>query len=130
MMPGTPAAATIDVGGAGVRGEVAGAGVAQRDRRVLGPTGEQQPERPADGQAAAHDDHLGAVELDAVATQQLDAADRRARQRAGLAEHELAEVGRVQPVDVLVGVDARQQPELVEPGRLLHQEAGAARGRR
>ena len=67
---------------------------------------------------------------DVVPAQQLDAADRRARQRAGLAEHQLAEVDRVQAVDVLVGVDPRQQRELVEPGGLLHEEARCRRGRR
>ena len=65
--------------------------------------------------------------VDVVAAQQLDDPDRRARQRAGLAEHQLAEVGRVQAVDVLGRVDPGQQRELVEPGRLLHDEAGARR---
>ena len=39
-------------------GEVAGPGVAQRDGRVLGLAGQQQPERAADGDAAADDADL------------------------------------------------------------------------
>ena len=63
------------------RGQVAGAGVAQRHGGVLGAAGEQQPERPADGDPAADDDDLGAGDRHVVAAQQLHDADRRARQR-------------------------------------------------
>src|SRR3712207_9239757 len=45
-----------DVRAAQVGGEVAGAGVAEGDRGVLAATGEQQPQRPADGDAAADED--------------------------------------------------------------------------
>ena len=113
MMPGTPAAATTMSAPAHVRGEVAGAGVAQRDGGVLGAAGQQQPERAADGDAAADHDDLGAGDLHAVAAQQLDDADGRARQRAGVAEHQPAEVGRVQPVGVLGRVDQAEHAVLV-----------------
>ena len=49
----------------------------------------------------------------------------RARQRRRLAEHQPAEVGRVQAVDVLARVDRGQDRVLVQAGRLLHQECGA-----
>ncbi len=114
-----------DVGVPHVRTQVLRAGVAEGDRRVLGTPREQQSQRPADRQPAPDDDHLGAGDLHAVPPQQLDHADGRARQRTGLAEDQLAEVGGVQPVDVLVRVDPGEQRELVEPGRLLDDEAGA-----
>ena len=71
-----------DVGGPHVRGQVAGAGVAERHGGVLGPPGEQQAERPPDGDPAADDDDLGAGDRHVVAAQQLDDADRGARAAA------------------------------------------------
>jgi 1,4-alpha-glucan branching enzyme len=53
-----------DVSAPGVRGQVAGAGVAEGDGAVLAAPGQDQPERAADGGAAADHDDLGAVELD------------------------------------------------------------------
>ena len=93
-----------DVGLAHVGREVLGPGVAQRHGRVLATPGEQQPERAADRETAADHDHLGTGDLHAVAAEQLDHAHGRAGQRSGLAEHQLAQVGRVQAVDVLVGM--------------------------
>ena len=89
------------VGAAQVAGEVTGAGVAQRHRGVLGTPGQQQPERPPDGDAATDDHDVRPGQLDVVAPQQRDDAARGARQRAGLAQHQPAEVRRVQPVGVL-----------------------------
>ena len=70
---------------------------------------------------------LGAGDRHVVAAQQLDASHRRARQRRRLAQHQPAEVHRVQAVDVLGRVDPREQRHLVEPGGLLDEEAGAGR---
>jgi hypothetical protein len=116
-----------DVRGAGVGGDVDGRLVAEGDGRVLGGTGEHEAERAADGEAAADDAEALAGDLDVVLAEQLDDAARRARQRAGDAEHELAEVGRVQPVGVLVGVDQLQHAVGVDVRRQrqLHDEAGA-----
>ena len=84
-----------------VRGEVPRAGVAERHGGVLGPPGEQQPERPPDGDPAADDDDLRAGDRHVVAAEQLDDADRRARQRPGHVQHQPAQVHRVQAVGVL-----------------------------
>ena len=118
-----------DVGGADVRGEVTGAGVAQGDRGVLAAPGEQQAQRPAHGDAAADHDHVGPRDGDVVAAEQLDDAVGRAGQRGVLAEHQPAEVGRVQAVGVLVRVDQREHPVRVHvPGqRELDDVAGAGR---
>src|SRR6478752_4333832 len=67
-----------------VRRQVTGAGVALGDGRVLGLARQQQRQRPADGDTPSHDDHVGAVDLDAVTAEQGDDALRRAGQRAGL----------------------------------------------
>ena len=54
---------------------------------------------------------------------------RRARQRAGRAHHEPAEVHRVQAVDVLVGVDGEQSGFLVEAaGKRELDQIGVHRG--
>ena len=70
-----------DVGGADVRGEVARAGVAQRHGGVLGAPGEQQPSGRPTVIPRPIDDDLGAGDRHVVAAEQLDDADRRARQR-------------------------------------------------
>ena len=114
-----------DVGLAHLGREVARAGVAQRDRGVLRRAGEDEAQRATHGEAAADDDDLRAGDRHVIAAQQLDAADRGARQRRRLAEHEPAEVHGVQPVDVLGRVDGREDGVLVEAGGLLHDEAGA-----
>ena len=64
-----------------------------------------------------------------VPAQQLDDAQRGARQRRRGAEHEPAEVGRVQAVGVLVRVDQLQDRVLVDAlgQRQLHDVAGAGR---
>ncbi len=56
-----PTAATTMSASPGQLRQMASRGVAQRHRRVLGPPGEQQPQRPADGHAAAdhHDVRAG-----------------------------------------------------------------------
>ena len=51
-----------------------------------------------------------------VRREQLDDAGRRARQRARGAHDESAQVGGVQAVHVLGGIDRQQDPLLVEPG--------------
>src|SRR5215470_16011990 len=105
-----------DIGGASVRGKVFRPGVAERNGRVLRPPGEQQPERPPHGDAAAHHGDVGSGDLDAVLAQQHHDAMRRARQRALLAQHELAQVDRVQPVGVLGRVHQVQHALVVQPG--------------
>ena len=113
--PGYAGRGDHDVGLAHVGGEVLGAGVAQGHGGVLAAAGEQQAERPADGDAATDHDHLGARDLHAVTAEQLDDAARRAGQRTGLAEHEPAQVDRVQAVGVLVRVASATAARLVEP---------------
>ena len=118
-----------DVGRAGVRGDVDGGDVAQGHGRVLGRPGEHQAQRAADGQPAP--DHAEPLTRDrhVVLAQQLDDPARRARERSGHPEHELAEVHRVQAVGVLVGVDQLEDPMGVDVGRQreLDDEAGAGR---
>src|SRR5262249_54621122 len=118
-----------DIGGAGVRGKVFRPGVAERYGRVLRPPGEQQPERPPHGDAAADHGDVGSGDLDAVPAQQHHDAMRRAGQRALLAKHELAQVDRVQPVGVLGRVHQVQHAFVVEPGgqRKLDDVPGAGR---
>ena len=126
MMPGHAGRGDDDVGVAHVGGQVAGAGVAQRHRGVLASGGSAAGRA---GRPTVRPRPTTTTSAPAISTpwrrSSSIAADGRAGQRAGLAEHQLAEVGRVQAVDVLVGVDAREQRELVEAGRLLHEEAGA-----
>ena len=76
--------------------------------------GQQQAQRAADRGAAADHGDLGAVQRYVVAAQQVHDAARRAGQRAGEAEHEPAQVDRVQAVGVLVRVDQLQHPAGVE----------------
>jgi hypothetical protein len=99
------------------------------DRGVLALAREQQAEGAAHGDAAADDADLGAGDRDVVAAEQLDDAARRARQRRGDVEDQSTEVGRVQAVGVLVGVDQLERAALVEAlrERQLHDVAGAGR---
>ena len=73
-----------DVGPAHVVGEVGHAGVHDRDRGVAaGPLeGEQQRERPADGEPAADDHDVAALDRDVVGVQQLEDARRACRAAA------------------------------------------------
>ena len=72
--PGNAGRGDDDVGAAQVARQVAGAGVAQGHGRVLGAPGQQQAERPADGDPAADDDDLRAGDRHVVAPEQLDDA--------------------------------------------------------
>ena len=117
QQPGPSRGHHHDVRGPGVRGEILGSGVAQRHRGVLGAPGQQQAESPADGDPAPDDGDVGARDGHPVAAQQFDDAARRARQRAGLAEHQLAQVDRVQPVRVLGRVHPVEHGMGVQPGR-------------
>ena len=81
-----------DVGARADRGEVAGARVADGDRRVLAE--QQRGERPADQDRAAEDHRLGALDLGAGVAQQLDHALRRARHEARAALGEQPGAGR------------------------------------
>ena len=117
MIPGTPAAATTMSAWrtCAARSRVPvwhSVTVAFSERRVSSrPSG-----RPTVMPRPTHDD-LGAGDLHVVAAQQLDDAVGRARQRRGVAEHQPAEVGRVQAVGVLGRVDQPEDPVLVEaPG--------------
>ena len=71
----------------------------------------------SDGDTAADDHHVAALDRHVVGVEQLDDPRRRARQRPRRAEHEAAEVDRVQPVDVLGRVDGEQRLLLVQAGR-------------
>jgi len=99
-----------------VRGQILRSGVAQRHGGVLAAPGQHQAQGPADGDAAADDGDVGARDAHPVVAEQFDDAARRARQRARLAEDQLAEVGRVQPVRVLGRVHQVQHGVGVKPG--------------
>jgi len=118
-----------DVGASHVRGQILRACVAQRHSRVLGATRQQQPNRPADRDAAPDDDNLGSVDLDAIPAQQFNAASRCAWLRSRLHQHKAAQIARVQPVRVLARVHQLEHRELVETSRQrqLHDVAGAPR---
>jgi hypothetical protein len=112
-----------------VRGEILGSGVAQGDGRVLRAPRQKQPKRPAHGDAAANHGHLSAGDLHAEPPQQHHDAVRRARQRAVLAEHQFAQVHRMQAVSVLLRVHQVQHALLVQARgqRELHDVARAGR---
>ena len=122
-----PAAATMMSALPEVRGQVTRAGVALGHRRVLAAPGQQQRHRAADGDTAADDHDLGALDLDAVAAQQGEDAVRGAGQRGRLVQDEAAEVHRVQAVRVLVRVHQFQDAVLVDAlgQRQLDDVAGA-----
>ena len=127
--PGRPAATTTMSALLSVRRQVPGAGVALGHGGVLAAPGQQQAERAADGDAAADDGDVRARDRHVVPAQQLDDALGRARQRPWLAEHQLAEVDRLQAVGVLVRVDQAEHALRVQAGRQrqLHDVAGAGR---
>jgi len=112
-----------------VRGEILGSGVAQRHRGVLGAPGQQQAESAADGDPAPDDGDVGAGDGHPAAAQQFGDAARRARQRTRLAENQLAEVDRVQPVRVLGRIHPVEHGVGIEPGgqRQLDDVPGAGR---
>lgn len=118
-----------DVGALHLGGEIARAGVTQGDRRVLAATGQQQADRPADGDAAPDHSDVGSVERDVVSTEEMDHAARGAGQRGLLAEHQAAEVDRMEAVGVLLRGDALERGILVEVfgERELHDVPGACR---
>src|SRR5487761_973143 len=116
-----------DVGAAGVRGQVLGAGVAERHGGVLGAPGQQQPEGAADGDPAADDGDVRPGDRHVVAAHQLYDPARRAGQRSPLAEYQPAQVERVQAVGVLARIDPVQDPLRVDVvrQRQLDEIAGA-----
>ena len=93
---GHPGRGDHDVGLPDHRRQVPGAGVAQRDGGVLAAPGQQQAHRPADGEAAPDHDRVRAVDRDLVPAEQFDDAQRGAGQRRRLAQHQRAQVLRVQ----------------------------------
>jgi hypothetical protein len=129
MGPTPPGGHHHDVRGPGVRGEILGSGVAERDGGVLCAPGQQQAQGPAHGDAAADDGDVSARDGHTVAAQQVNDAPRRARQRARLAEDEPAQVDRVQAIRVLGRVHPVQDGVGVQPGRQrqLDDVPGAAR---
>ena len=114
-----------DVGPLGVPRPIWYAGVHDRDRRVGGRPllREQERERPAEREAAPEDHDLATRDRDLVVREQRLDAGGRARNRPGDTEHEPAEVHRVQPVDVLVGIDLEQRGLVVDlrRRRVLHE---------
>ena len=90
-----------DVGTAQVIGEIAGAGMAQGDGGVLAASGEKEPERPADSDAATDDHDVRSGDRHVVASEQRDNAPGRARERSILAEDEAAEVRRMEAIGIL-----------------------------
>ena len=129
QQPGPPRGHHHDVRGPGVRGQVLGPGVAQRHRGVLGAPGQQQAERAAHGDPAPDDGDVGARDGHPVAAQQFHDAARGARQRARLAQDQLAQVGRVQAVRVLGRVHPVEHGMGVKTGgqRQLDDVPGAGR---
>ena len=101
--------------------------VAERDRRVLATTRQQQSDRATDCDASSDYHHVRACNRDLVAAQEMQDSARGARQRGFLAQHQSTEVDRVQAVGVLVGVDALEGCVLVKVlgKRQLHDVAGA-----
>ena len=127
MMPGTPAAATTM---SALRTCAARSRVPVWQRVTVAfsrAPGQQQPERPADGDPAADDRRPRRRR-----SGRRGGAAARSRRRgvhgsgAVLAEHQPAEADRVQAVDVLVGVDARRaaRTRRARSGQ-LDEEAGA-----
>ena len=119
-----------DVGLAHLGGQVAGAGVAQRDRRVLAAPGEDQAERAADGDAAADDDDLArrrsARRSGAAARCSPSACTAAAPACRAPASRGSSGAARRRPFRV----DPREQGHLVQAGRLLHEERRCRPGRR
>ena len=100
------------VGLAGLRGEIDGSRVADRDGRVLGE--QQVRHRLADDLAAADDDGATALELDAVLVEQLHASRGRGRNERRVSEIELAGAHRMEAVDVLRRRDEARRSAAVE----------------
>ena len=122
-----------DVGLAQHLVEVLGAGVSQGCGGVHLTAGQQQAQRAAHGNTAAEHHHVLAVPVDAVALDELNhtvrGAGQRGIQRLRNVQHELAEVGRVQAVGVLLGGDALEHAvgvQVLGQGQ-LHNVAGAGR---
>ncbi|SLD18048.1 Uncharacterised protein [Mycobacteroides abscessus subsp. massiliense] len=103
--------------------------MAQGDCRVLRTPGQQQPEWTPHRDTATDHHDVCPVELHVVATQQIHDPAGRAGKRGLLAEHQPAQVRRVQAVGVLIRVDALQRLVLVKMlgQRQLHDVAGAIR---
>ena len=113
--------------------QVLGTGVRQGCGRVHLAAGQQQTQRAAHGNAAAEHHNVLTIPVDAVALHQLNdtvgGAGQRGIQRLRNVQHELAEVGRVQAVSVLLGGDALQHAvgvQVLGQGQ-LHNVAGARR---
>ena len=119
IRPGEAGRGDQDVGLPGVGAEVGDAGVHHGDRGVgVGPLeGEQVGERTADGEAATDDDDVLPLDGDVVVDEQRLDAGGGARQRPVDALHEVAEVDRVEAVDVLGRVDRQQRGLEVEVRR-------------
>lgn len=95
-------------------GDVHGRLVAQGHRGVLAGPGQHQAEGPANREAAADDAEPLTGDLDIMLAEQLDDAAGRAWKRAGNAEHQLPQIGRVQPISILLGVDQLQHSMRVD----------------
>ena len=113
--------------------QVLGTGVRQGCGRVHLAASQQQTQRATHGNAAAEHHNVLTVPVDAVALDQLNdtvgGAGQRGIQRLRNVQHELAEVGRVQAVSVLLGGDALEHAvgvQVLGQGQ-LHNVAGARR---
>ena len=126
-IPGTPAAAITIPARRVYSRPVGHAGVHDGDRRVRGRPllRQQQRERPAEGHPATEDADLVTGDGDLVVREQRLDAGGRARHRARHHEREAAHVHRVQPVDVLVGIELEQRGLVVDlrRRRVLEQDA-------
>ena len=108
-----------DVGGAGVGSEVGGAGVAEGDGGVRsdGFVREEDGEGAPDERGASDDDGVHPGGVDAGAGEEVHHAVGGAGDgAAGLATQEAAEVGGVEAVHVLCGVDGVEDGALVDVG--------------
>ena len=113
---GTSGRGDDDVGLAGVGGDVIGPRVADRDRGVGAILLLEQDvgHGLAHDVAAAHDDDVLARDLHAAALQELLNAMRGAGQEAGLSDHHLADVHRMESVHILVGGDGLDHAVFVD----------------
>ena len=93
--------------------------MAQRHGRVDVLTRQQQSDRTADGHSPANYAHIRAVEFHAVAFQQLNDGARRTRKGRGdvtfCAQHQAAQVHRMQAVSVLIRIDVLQHGLGIDP---------------
>jgi len=94
--------------------EVESSGVTERDRGVLALAGQQQPKRPANRSASADHTDLRPIKPDAITSEQLNDATRRTRQWRGRTKHQFAQIDRMKPIRILIGIDQAEGCSVIE----------------